>query len=427
MQRLFTTRTETTTEHWRRHERTTTDVVVRRGHPRAPRVREGGTAAGTRLAPSGIAPARFRPPRPSRTRVPRSHLTALLLSPALLLRQTASTHLREGLLALCPGGGDAATLHDIIEACDAEHRRLGGDLANATDEDVRLFALFSTAAKCFLCRAWREADGVRARAPDDALVSRVVRRVWLPLLADDIRSDTADRTDRSIDHGTRRQVIDECVAALRWLNGAGDVARRATTKTLARVFFPGETPPSGTVGGSDGDADEPEFGAMRFEDAVELAAALFACAANSPANGAAEEGTLARALGTRDESQGGRTGFGFFSRVSVEASKTLVYIARLDVEGMDATRWRRVLACLAPAAIDVCERHGAEYLKNNTLVSAREDFRDEVFSRVWRMMKADGAEMDGSKDPKDDPERASDDFEAFEAYWAPPAYELPPP
>ena len=144
--RLFTTRTENHTEHWRRHERTTTDVVVRRGHPRAPRVREGGTAAGTRLAPSGLAPARFRPPRPSRTRVPRSHLTALLLSHALLLRQTASTHLREGLLALCPGGGDAATLHDIIEACDAEHRRLGGDLANATDEDVRLFALFSTAA-----------------------------------------------------------------------------------------------------------------------------------------------------------------------------------------------------------------------------------------------------------------------------------------
>ena len=60
----------------RRHERTTTDVVVRRGHPRAPRVREGGAAAGTRLAPSGLAPARFRPPRPSRTRVPHSHLTA---------------------------------------------------------------------------------------------------------------------------------------------------------------------------------------------------------------------------------------------------------------------------------------------------------------------------------------------------------------
>ena len=35
--------------------------------------------------------------------------------------------------------------------------------------------------------------------------------------------------------------------------------------------------------------DEPEFGVMRFEDAVELAAALFACAANGPANGAAEE------------------------------------------------------------------------------------------------------------------------------------------
>ena len=143
--------------------------------------------------------------------------------------------------------------------------------------------------------------------------------------------------------------------------------------------------------------DEPEFGVMRFEDAVEPAAALFACAANGAANGAAEE-------------------TGLFSRVSVEATKTLVVRSTVgtNVRGMDATRWRRVLACLAPAAIDVCERHGAEYLKNNTLVSAREDFRDEVFSRVWRMMKADGAEMDGSKD---DPERASDDFEAFEAYF----------
>ena len=288
-------------------------------------------------------------------------------------------------------------------------------MANATDEDVRLFALFSTAAKCFLCRAWREADDVRARAPDDALVSRVVRRVWLPLLADDIRSDTADRTDRtdrSIDDGhLRRQVIDECVAALRWLNGAGDVAARAMTKTLARVFLSGETPSSGTVGGSDGDADEPEFGAMRFEDAVELAAALFQCAANSPANGAAEEGTLARALGTRDESQKTRTGFGFFSAtdISVEASKTLVYIARLDVEGMDATRWRRVLACLAPAAIDVCERHGAE-TPNTRRVLAREDFADDVFSRVRRMMNA-GAEMDGSGSNKD--ERASGAFEAY--------------
>ena len=317
---------------------------------------------------------------------------------ALLLRQTASTHLREGLLALCPGGGDATTLRDIIEACDAEHRRLGGDLANATDEDVRLFALFSTAAKCFLCRA---PPNAARETPDDALVSRVVRRVWLPLLAENgSDTDTADRPHRSIENGTRHQVIDECVAALRRLNGAGDVARRATSKTLARVFGATfsktfsktfEGPPS------DGDVDEPEFGVMRFEDAVELAAALFACAANSPANGAAEE-------------------TGFFSRVSVEATKTLVCVARLEptVRGMDATRWRRVLACLAPAAIDVCERHGAEYLKNNTLVSAREDFRDEVFSRVWRMMKADGAEMDGSKD---DPERASDDFEAFEAYF----------
>jgi hypothetical protein len=78
----------------------------------------------------------------------------------------------------------------------------------------------------------------------------------------------------------------------------------------------------------------------------------------------------------------------------------------LDVEGMDATRWRRILACLAPAAIDVCERHGAE--TNTPRVSARGDFADDVFSRVRRMMNAGaGAERDGSKD-----ERASD-FEAF--------------
>ena len=80
------------------------------------------------------------------------------------------------------------------------------------------------------------------------------------------------------------------------------------------------------------------------------------------------------------------------------------------MRGMDATRWRRVLACLAPAAIDVCERHGAEH---DTLVSAREDFRDDVFSRVWRMTNA-GAETDGSKD---DPKRAFDDFDDFEAFF----------
>ena len=72
--------------------------------------------------------------------------------------------------------GDAATLQDIIEACDAEHRRLGGDLANATDEDVRLFALFSTAAVFPVPLDLEHVPPARA---DDALVSRVVRRVWL--------------------------------------------------------------------------------------------------------------------------------------------------------------------------------------------------------------------------------------------------------
>ena len=108
------------------------------------------------------------------------------------------------------------TLQDIIEACDAEHRRLGGDLADATEEDVRLLALFSTAAKCFLCRAWKTVDDVCVHAPSDELVIQVVRRVWLPLLADvkDKKTGTC-----ALDDGTQRQVIDECVAALRWLSG----------------------------------------------------------------------------------------------------------------------------------------------------------------------------------------------------------------
>lgn len=390
----------TTTGYWRRHERTTSDgLVVRRGHPRAPRVREGGTAVGTRLAPSGLAPARFRPPpRPSSTAFPfASH--HILTSSRPLLRQTESTHLREGLLALCPGGGEAATLRGIIEACESERQRLGGHLANATDEDVRLFALFSTAAKCFLCRACEETP---RDENDGALVNELLRRVWLPLLADDAR---AGDTRGKLDDGTRRQVVDECVAALWRARGAGDVFNSATTRALARVFRREPEPETETRG--DGNArirareqdvvepehkheHEPEFGAMRFETAVELAAALLQVAAESPEDGAAEN----------DDEK-------WRAPAAAAAADALSNISRLDVKGMDATRWRRVLACLAPAAMNVCARHGAEH---RVLDEARGAFRDVVFPRAWRAFPSrDDAERGASSED----ERAARDFEAF--------------
>ena len=179
----------------------------------------------------------------------------LLLLHALLLRQTASTHLREGLLTLCPGEGDATTLRDIIEACDAEHRRLGGDLANATDEDVRLFALFSTAAKCFLCAPSSGAGkrGRRAREPGRA-----------PRLASSARGERVGyryrRSTASIDrerHAT--QVIDECVAAVRRLNearGTSRAARRRRSRAFRRDVF--ENVFENVRGApSDGDVDDP--------------------------------------------------------------------------------------------------------------------------------------------------------------------------
>ena len=59
---------------------------------------------------------------------------------------------------------------------------------------------------------------------------------------------------------------------------------------------------------SDGDVDEPEFGVMRFEDAVELAAALAAAPRTAPRSSVrpAEETEV-------------------FSRVSVEATKMRSY------------------------------------------------------------------------------------------------------
>ena len=181
--------------------------------------------------------------------------------------QTASTHLREGLLALCPAGGEETTLQDIIEACDAEHRRLGGDLADATEEDVRLLALFSTAAKCFLCRTWKTLDDVCVHAPSDELVIQVVRRVWLPLLAD-VKYGTTGTC--ALDDGTQRQVIDECVAALRWLSGGWGVsiASDLIDYALHHVFQDNVREVTGVLG-------EENLGEMRFEAAVELAAALF--------------------------------------------------------------------------------------------------------------------------------------------------------
>ena len=277
-------------------------------------------------------------------------------------------------MALCPGGGEAATLRAIIEACESERRRLGGDLANATDEDVRLFALFSTAAKCFLCRAWEEddEDDEDDDATRDALVNQVLRRVWLPLLADDARA-SASRS--RVDDGTRRQVIDECVAALRCAHGAGDVFRRATTRALTRVFgreaeaeAETETREDTVTNASSNALDDldPEFGAMRFETALELAVALLRVAAAFSAEGTAED-------------KKGRARV--VAPAAAAAAEALSSISRWDVEGMDATRWRRVLACLAPAAIDVCARHGA---KPRALDRARFAFGDVVFDRVRR-------------------------------------------
>ena len=300
-----------------------------------------------RPRPRAFPPAATRPS-------PRSPLASHDPSLRAPRAQTASTHLREGLLALCPAGGEATTLQDIIEACDAEHRRLGGDLADATEEDVRLLALFSTAAKCFLCRAWKTVDDVCVHAPSDELVIQVVRRVWLPLLADvkDKRTGTC-----ALDDGTQRQVIDECVAALRWLSGGWGVsiASDLIDYALHHVF-------QDNVRGVTGVFGEEDLGEMRFEAAVELAAALFQLAVEMEGpigSSNAVEGTLEHILTEAarrgDEASGGGHNicWKFIECASGSAGEIPTRIAELDVGRMDATRRRRVLACLAPAAMNL--------------------------------------------------------------------------
>ena len=178
------------------------------------------------------ASPRSRPCIPFSSAVPKSHLTTLPSS-----SQTASTHLREGLLCVCPVSDTASdTLREALEMCDAEHKRLGVSQLDATDEDKQLLLLLSTAAKTFLLRL--EETSV---VPDES-IRDVWKRAWLPLLSE----------GKGLDDDAQRQVIDECITALtkgpkRWelvsdllfrcLERLGLVDNKKKKKTLTTQTF----------------------------------------------------------------------------------------------------------------------------------------------------------------------------------------------
>ena len=107
------------------------------------RVRGSVSAAGARLVSvlaSVSSRASFAAVHPF------ADISSRLVSPSS--RQTASTRLRDGLLELAyPPDAAAHALDEVLVASAEESRRLGPDLAAASDVDARFLALLCTAAR----------------------------------------------------------------------------------------------------------------------------------------------------------------------------------------------------------------------------------------------------------------------------------------
>ena len=135
-------------------------AVASRAYPRVARVRGSVSAAGARLVSvlaSVSSRASFAAVHPF------ADISSRLVSPSS--RQTASTRLRDGLLELAyPPDAAAHALDDVLVASAEESRRLGPDLAAASDVDARFLALIATRWRRVVSRQ----EGQHARRLDES-------------------------------------------------------------------------------------------------------------------------------------------------------------------------------------------------------------------------------------------------------------------
>ena len=249
-------------------------AVASRAYPRVARVRGSVSAAGARLVSvlaSVSSRASFAAVHPF------ADISSRLVSPSS--RQTASTRLRDGLLELAyPPDAAAHALDDVLVASAEESRRLGPDLAAASDVDARFLALLCTAARRGAAAVASSSAGADFHL-DDAL-ARVAVLVWLPLLR---------RPPPVPDDGTHHQIIDELVATLAprppWRLVRGLLRASAAAADVAVDFLDDARPDSE----SNPTIHPIPILTTRVDTAAALCAALLDLAAKKDANDAEDE------------------------------------------------------------------------------------------------------------------------------------------
>lgn len=249
-------------------------AVASRAYPRVARVRGSVSAAGARLVTvlaSVSSRASFAAVHPF------ADISSRLLSPSS--RQTASTRLRDGLLELAyPPDAAAHALDDVLVASAEESRRLGPDLAAASDVDARFLALLCTAARRGAAAVASSSAGADFHL-DDAL-ARVAVLIWLPLLR---------RPPPVPDDGTHHQIIDELVATLAprppWRLVRGLLRASAAAADVAVDFLDDARPDSE----SNPTIHPIPILTTRVDTAAALCAALLDLAAKKDANDAEDE------------------------------------------------------------------------------------------------------------------------------------------
>ena len=294
------------------------------------------------------ASPRSRPCIPFSSAVPKSHLTTLPSS-----SQTASTHLREGLLCVCPVSDTASdTLREALEMCDAEHKRLGVSQLDATDEDKQLLLLLSTAAKTFLLRL--EETSV---VPDES-IRDVWKRAWLPLLSE----------GKGLDDDAQRQVIDECITALTKGPKRWELVSDLLFRCLERLGLVDNEKQKTNFDYAD------VFTSLRFESAVELATALMGVVIDVGQTD--NESVLKLDALTLSDAQETKNNA---LKLCVVA---LVAVAELDAKRLSPSHRRQLLACIVPAAANA-----AACLGTQAYADATSRFADATLARVGTILE----------------------------------------
>ena len=300
---------------------------------------------------------------PGRTTAPQSLISSDFCT---LFSQTASSHLREGLLALCLSGREENTLNEVLEACDTTHARLGERFADATDEDKRLLVLLCTAAKALVVSLEKQAFAQKRESfISDSRLRDVLKRAWLPVLSEHV-----------LDDGTQRQVIDEITEAFMSGPTRWEIVEAALLGLLQRL---------GLVYKNEKQNDhEDVFASTRFETAVELTTAFMGIATE-----------WCRPFITRRPED-------TFSLVKDNTIQlcvaSLSAVARVNARGLTPARRRLLLACVVPAAANAAHVYylgGGAAICGKTHADALAPFAEETFARAVTMLETpccDGCE-----------------------------------